>query len=273
MEQRALALLMAMIGAVSAQHLCDKGTFRDSRTGQCTPCPATSYTSTPNNQSHCNRCRMCSVGKFQTRFQCLAFADTVCGCQDGFMCTRHNCKSCKAHTTCKRGQQVEREGDSFKDRQCQDCQSGTFSNQDNGICKPWTDCSAKGLRVARNGSSTEDVTCAAPLASPVAATSSNWSKHRTPTHHDQPRSQDKYNGIAVIIAIVLVPCVSIPFALYVVMQTKRAQKKPVELAVKNNEDVPFALVVPVDNRCSWHCPEEEMGDWQLRQETAPKRPE
>ncbi|XP_032904163.1 tumor necrosis factor receptor superfamily member 9 [Amblyraja radiata] len=198
MEQRALALapvmVMAMIGAVAAQHLCAKGMFRDSKTGQCTPCPATSYTSTMNNQSHCNRCRMCAVGKSQTLFPCLATSNTVCECKEGYMCTRSDCKACKPHTTCKRGQRVEGEGDSFKDRRCRDCRSGTFSNQDNvGTCTPWTDCSATGLRVARNGSSTEDATCGAPLATPAAATSSNWSKHRTPTHPGQPWRQARWD--------------------------------------------------------------------------------
>ncbi|XP_069774728.1 tumor necrosis factor receptor superfamily member 9-like [Narcine bancroftii] len=264
-----LGLLLAVLTAlatVSAGSSCSAGSYRNAQTGQCTPCPATSYTSTQNNQPQCNRCRICSDGKFSIQFPCLATSNTICGCKPGYMCTTKNCKSCKPHLKCKKGQEVKQEGHSFRDTRCKDCESGTYSDRENGVCTPWTDCSAKGLQVVRNGSRIEDVICGSSLITPVAATNPRSPKLRTPVH---PKD-NKSDGIVAIIAIVLLPCIFIPFILYVMMQTRRMQNSTSK-DLKKNEEFLFALTA--DDRCSCHCPEEEIGDWQLRQETTPKPPE
>ncbi|XP_051895432.1 tumor necrosis factor receptor superfamily member 9-like [Pristis pectinata] len=269
-------LMFAVLATVVADSSCPAGSFRNIHTGQCSPCPATTYSVSPNNQSQCSRCRMCTGGKFEILHPCLATSNTVCGCKQGFMCTGKDCKSCKPHMKCKKGQEVEQKGDSFRDTKCKDCKSGTYSDTVDGVCKPWTDCSAKGLQVVRNGSRSENVMCGSPLTTPVPITNPGWFKPRTPTQPDRPKIQDNKNdGIVAVIAIVLLPCVFIPFTLYVVIQSKRKQK-PIPMDMKSNdvlEELPFALTVTTDDRCSCHSPEEETGDWQLRQETTPKPPE
>ncbi|XP_072101086.1 tumor necrosis factor receptor superfamily member 9-like [Mobula birostris] len=269
MEMGPWMVLFAVLTNVFAQSSCPAGSFRNIQTGQCTFCPATTYTDHENNKTQCNRCRMCTGGEFEIIYPCIATANTICQCKQGFMCTRSDCKSCKAHRKCKKGQEVTQKGDSFKDTQCKDCENGMYSDTENGVCKPWTDCSAKGLQVVRNGSRTEDVMCGSPPT--VATTSQGWGNHRTLMPPDPPRSQDNKNdGIIAVISVVLLPCVFIPFMLFVMVQSKKKQK-PDQLVVKNFEDFPLSFK---DNDvCSCHSPEEETGDWQLRQETTPKPPE
>ncbi|XP_059807634.1 tumor necrosis factor receptor superfamily member 9-like [Hypanus sabinus] len=272
MEMGPCVVLFAVLTTVFAQSSCPPGSFRDIHTDQCKICPATTYTDQPNNNSQCKRCHMCTGGQFEILHPCLATANTVCGCKQGFMCTRSDCKSCKPQRKCKKGQEVTQKGNSFKETQCKDCENDMYSDTEDGVCKPWTDCSAKGLQVVRNGSRTEDVTCGSFPT--VATTSQGRGKYRTLIPSDHPRNKDNKNdGIVAIIAIILLPCVFIPFMLFMMAQSKRKQD-PDQLVVKNIEDFPLTFTVPKDiDVCSCHSPEEETGDWQLRQETTPKPPE
>ncbi|XP_038629601.1 tumor necrosis factor receptor superfamily member 9-like [Scyliorhinus canicula] len=175
---------------------------------------------------------------------------------------------------CGKGQEVQEKGDSFKDTICSDCVHGTYSDTEGGACKPWTDCLAERRQVTRNGSRMGDQICGAPLPLTTVRSSSDRPTSRTPKQTDKPLIEGtaKNEGIAGIVAIIVLPCVFVPFTVYVAVQNRKKQKQ-LPLDVLNNEDLPVALVTAADDRCSYHCPEEEVGDWQLRQETNPKPPE
>ncbi|XP_067873314.1 tumor necrosis factor receptor superfamily member 9-like [Heterodontus francisci] len=253
---------------------CPAGSFLNFNSGQCIPCPAGSYTASPNTRRSCHRCQQCLGGKFLILAPCTGTSNTKCRCVEGFMCTTMDCRSCAAHKVCKKGQEVQQKGDSFNDTICSDCRNGTYSDTGVGVCKPWTDCLARGLEVARNGSRTEDVRCGSPLTTPMVPTSSGQPANRTPKQPGNPTIEGKRKNeeIAGIIAIILLPCIFIPFSLYIAVLTKKKQKH-LPPYLMNQEDLPVALITAGDDRCSCHCPEEEVGDWQLRQETTPKPPE
>uniref|UniRef100_UPI00398F3203 tumor necrosis factor receptor superfamily member 9-like n=1 Tax=Pristiophorus japonicus TaxID=55135 RepID=UPI00398F3203 len=269
-----LAVLVLLVLQTSGAGIpCSAGWFQ-SPTGQCTPCPAGSFTESTNSRPTCTRCQQCLIGKFVIEQPCMASSNTKCQCAEGYMCRGKDCKACIAHKVCKKGQEVQHKGDSKRDTVCRDCRNGTYSDTPGRACKPWTDCSAKGLQVVRSGSRTEDVLCGAPLTTPMVLTNSGRPTNRTPKQTDNPRIKDekkRNEGIAGIIAIILLPCVFLPFTLYIAVQSKKKQKH-FPLDVMNQEDLPVALVMAADDRCSCHCPEEEMGDWQLRQETTAKPP-
>ncbi|XP_067826166.1 tumor necrosis factor receptor superfamily member 9-like [Heptranchias perlo] len=271
MEFRSLLMLLVLLGAASSGKDCPAGSFLHNN--ECKSCPEKSYTDSRNTRSSCNRCRQCQGGKFLILKQCTAISNTKCGCDKGFFCTNKDCQSCAAHKVCGKGQEVLQKGDSYRNTVCRDCRNGNYSGTQGGVCKPWTDCLAKGLQVARNGSRTEDVMCGLPLITPTAPTSSRPSNipSKEPDTTDSG-GEKKNEGIAGIIAVILLPCVFITFGLYMAVLSRNKQKQ-LPLDMVNHEDLPVPLVTAGDDRCSCHCPEEEQGDWQLRQETVPKPPE
>ncbi|XP_078094649.1 tumor necrosis factor receptor superfamily member 9-like [Mustelus asterias] len=272
MESRALLLALVMLVKLTAGANCPAGQYLNNK--QCKPCPAGSYTESPNRGSRCKMCQPCQGGKFLILEACTGTSNTKCRCVEGFRCTTKECRSCQAHTVCAQGQDIQEKGNSFKDTICRDCPHGRYSNTEGGVCKPWTDCLAKGLQVIKNGSRSEDKTCGAPLTIRTFPTRSARPPHTTPNQPDKTPIEDEATneGIAGIVAIILLLCIFIPFTLYLAVQRIKKQKQ-LPLDVVNNEDLPVALVTAADDRCSCHCPEEEMGDWQLRQETTPKPPE
>ncbi|GCC36977.1 hypothetical protein chiPu_0015477 [Chiloscyllium punctatum] len=275
MESWPLLLVLLPLVKVSSDKDCPAGWYLDSNKHVCTPCPAGSYTENQNHGHFCNRCQLCTGGKFLALAPCTSTSNTKCRCVEGFMCANKECSSCQAHKACKKGQQVQQKGDSFRDTVCSNCRNGTYSNTEGGACRPWTDCLAKGLQVLRNGSQTEDVKCAAPMTTPPQLlTTSVRPTIRNPRQPDNPLIEDatKNEGIVGIVALILLSCTFIPFTLYFVVQNRKKQKH-LPLDVTNHDDLPVALVTAADDRCSCHCPEEEVGDWQLRQETNPKPPE
>ncbi|XP_020368915.1 tumor necrosis factor receptor superfamily member 9-like [Rhincodon typus] len=274
MESWPLLLVLFLLVKISSGKDCPAGWYLNSKNQECTPCPAGSYTENPNHGHSCNRCRQCIGGKFLILASCTSISNTKCQCVEGFMCTNKECKSCEAHKVCKKGQQVQQKGDSFRNTVCSDCRNGTYSDREGGVCKPWTDCSAKRLQVLRNGSQTEDAICGAPVTVPQLLTTSVRPTIGTPRQPDNPLIEDatKNEGIVGIAALILLSCSFIPFTLYLAVQNRK-KKKHLALDVTNHEDLPVALMTVGDDRCSCHCPEEEVGDWQLRQETTPKPPE
>ncbi|XP_078415365.1 tumor necrosis factor receptor superfamily member 9-like [Cetorhinus maximus] len=272
MEAAPLLALLVLSAKVTLGSDCSAGSFLNSQNEQCTTCPTGSYTESPNRSHSCKRCQLCYGGKFLILAPCTATSNIKCSCVEGFKCTNTKCTSCEAHKVCKKGQEMQKKGDSIRDTICRDCRHGTYSDTEGGVCKPWTDCLAEGLQVMRNGSQTEDNKCRVPLTTPTIPTSSVRLITRTPKQSVKPsEDESQIEGIAGIFAIVLLLCVFIPFGLFTVIQ--KIKQKHLPLDVVNHEDLPVALMTAVDDRCSYHCPEEEMGDWQLRQETTPKPPE
>ncbi|XP_041063085.1 tumor necrosis factor receptor superfamily member 9-like [Carcharodon carcharias] len=272
MEGALLLALLVLSVKVSLGSDCSAGSFLNSQNEKCTPCPAGSYTESPNRSHSCKRCQLCYGGKFLILESCTATSNTKCSCVEGFKCTTMECTSCEAHKVCKKGQEVQKKGDSFRDTICRDCRHGTYSNTEGEVCKSWTNCLEQGLQVMRIGSQTTDNICGDPLTIPTIPTSSVRLITRAPKQSKKPsEDESQIEGIAGIFAIILLLCIFIPFSLFIVVQ--RIKQKHLPLDVVNHEDLPVALVTAVDDRCSYHCPEEEMGDWQLRQETTPKPPE
>ncbi|XP_028308703.1 tumor necrosis factor receptor superfamily member 9a [Gouania willdenowi] len=103
-----------------------------------------------SNDKQCHRCRECLDPQIIVK-RCNASADTVCGCREGLICGDEPCTFCKA--TCGKGHQVV-------DGVCQPCPEGTFNNQSQSMCKPWTKRCPKGQSIVAEGDAFTDVKCA-----------------------------------------------------------------------------------------------------------------
>ncbi|NXH23518.1 TNR1B factor, partial [Bucco capensis] len=74
---------------------------------------------------------------------CSFNSSRVCQCRPGLFCqttVEHTCSRCQQHTLCKPGFGVKVRGTSASDVICEECPSGTFSDQTSNtdICKPHT---------------------------------------------------------------------------------------------------------------------------------------
>ncbi|XP_035663157.1 tumor necrosis factor receptor superfamily member 16-like [Branchiostoma floridae] len=133
--------------------LCDPGYFMVSPCADglrnstlCEMCKGRTFTPTHNNETSCVRCR-------EPNHVVYSEEDTpiACRCAKGFH-KRHS--TCVRNAFCRPGKGIHRGG-------CQHCPEGQFSNQYSNTqhCRPWTNCTAKGMITMSEGTSRRDVIC------------------------------------------------------------------------------------------------------------------
>ncbi|XP_029434165.1 tumor necrosis factor receptor superfamily member 9 isoform X2 [Rhinatrema bivittatum] len=141
-------LLGAVLPCEGERQSCPPGTFYNVRNcSGCIKCPAGSYSSQSDRLSYCHKCRICT-GIFKYKTSCSSTQNAQCQCPAGFRCIGENCNRCARN--CEAGQEQT---------DCTACSSGTFTDQINGFCRPWTNCTDQGLVLLANGTSKTDAVC------------------------------------------------------------------------------------------------------------------
>ncbi|NXT84738.1 TNR8 factor, partial [Zapornia atra] len=95
---------------------------------------------------------------------CSFNSSRVCECRPGLFCLLpvvNTCIRCQQHTVCQPGFGVKVRGTSTNDVTCEECPSGTFSDQNSStdICKPHTNCTALNKVALGKGNATHDQVC------------------------------------------------------------------------------------------------------------------
>ncbi|XP_038603026.1 tumor necrosis factor receptor superfamily member 18 [Tachyglossus aculeatus] len=104
----------------------------------------------------CNECR---TGH---QLPCPDTKDPDCKCPPGSYCGSEVCPNCVPFS-CKKGEEIQREGKFDFSFSCSPCPRGTYSNGDPGRCTPWIDCQTLGFLTVQPGNSTHNTLCAPPV--------------------------------------------------------------------------------------------------------------
>ncbi|XP_053545866.1 tumor necrosis factor receptor superfamily member 4 [Bombina bombina] len=118
---------------------------RNSKT-KCKPCGDREFNPMYTNDK-CRDCTVCETGSI-TEKVCTKTSDAICSCPKGSISLNSKNTAC----VCKIGHQIV-------EKECVPCPPGYFSNKENGVCRPWTNCSNIGEELMEKGSSTTDTKC------------------------------------------------------------------------------------------------------------------
>lgn len=225
---------------------CAAGTFCGNAANQtCFLCPANSFSSR-SGQKACDICRRCE-GIFRTKKICSTTSNTECECVPGFHCVGPGCAQCEQD--CEEGQEFTQEG-------CKDCASGTFYDQEHGVCRPWTDCALAGKPVLVAGSKDRDVVCGPDSAdfSPEAPSTAR------PTSAGPPDPSPQF--LIVLLMLTSTAVVILVFLLTLRRSMFSHGRKKLLYLLKQ----PFLSPVHTsqeEDACSCRFPEEEEGEGTL----------
>lgn len=116
----------------------------------CVPCEANTFT-TSSLSRKCLGCRQC-VESLVFVEKCTTTSDTVCRCKKGLTCGNDLCTFCVK--MCGTGQEPTDENS------CRTCPEGTFNNQTQQKCKPWsTKCPDPDQQIVAQGDAFSDIKC------------------------------------------------------------------------------------------------------------------
>ncbi|XP_029434166.1 tumor necrosis factor receptor superfamily member 9 isoform X3 [Rhinatrema bivittatum] len=240
-------LLGAVLPCEGERQSCPPGTFYNVRNcSGCIKCPAGSYSSQSDRLSYCHKCRICT-GIFKYKTSCSSTQNAQCQCPAGFRCIGENCNRCARN--CEAGQ--EQTGD-----YCTACSSGTFTDQINGFCRPWTNCTDQGLVLLANGTSKTDAVCgSSPTVKATVSSAASTSN---------PVGSVPYNPERSITVHVILTVISVLFLLCLVVVTMHVMRAWGRKKVKNGfRPVPNIQLVQTaeqEDACSCRFPEEEEGE-------------
>ncbi|NXS69091.1 TNR8 factor, partial [Pandion haliaetus] len=110
----------------------------------CMRCGPEQYVNEAFQKPRCDACVSCTKeSDLVEKEPCSFNSSRVCECRPGLFCQTpvlNTCIRCQQHTVCKPGFGVKVRGTSTNDVICEECPSGTFSDQNSStdICKPHT---------------------------------------------------------------------------------------------------------------------------------------
>ncbi|XP_070695918.1 tumor necrosis factor receptor superfamily member 9a [Pempheris klunzingeri] len=225
----------------------------------CTPCEPGTFTVDPKS-FRCTRCTQC-VGAHVLEKECTATSDTKCGCKEGLTCGNSRCSFCVK--TCGKGQEPT------ENRSCRPCPEGTFNDQIQQKCKPWsTKCPNPDQKIVAKGDTFTDIKCATTTttittsSTTVSLPTLGKSKKPDPTKEAQPL-------IYVITSIVLIAfsltiiIISIIAAMKIIQRRRKETRK--EKAKTENTKIQIIRTPTDDPRtliaveCSFHEAQQEQG--------------
>uniref|UniRef100_A0A3Q2E630 TNFR-Cys domain-containing protein n=1 Tax=Cyprinodon variegatus TaxID=28743 RepID=A0A3Q2E630_CYPVA len=167
------------------------------RSTSCLPCADGTYMENPTGKKQCNPCTICDKGSgLRLKIKCSRSSDTVCEALEGYFCidfVKGSCDAAKKHSSCKPGQYISKAGTSLSDTECSECSRGTFSNGSLTLCQPHTQCKELNLQLVKEGTTSTDAECG---------------------------EKNIYVAAAVGISVVLVVCVGIAVAVFVLWKKK-----------------------------------------------------
>nr|XP_009936340.1 PREDICTED: tumor necrosis factor receptor superfamily member 8 [Opisthocomus hoazin] len=131
----------------------------------CMRCGPEQYVNEALQKPQCDACVSCAKeSDLVEKEPCSFNSSRVCECRPGLFCqtpVQNTCMRCQKHTVCKPGFGVKVRGTSTNDVTCEQCPSGTFSDQNSStdICKPHTNCGELNKVVLSKGNATHDQVC------------------------------------------------------------------------------------------------------------------
>ncbi|XP_014021320.1 tumor necrosis factor receptor superfamily member 5 [Salmo salar] len=141
--------------------LCPPGTFLKKHcTTQaktdCGDCPADSYSEFSDRTENCQPCLKCQQVYARA---CTSTANANCSCGSGFLCSDHVCSKCEKEKKCRKGEELKRTGSREYTWKCVPCPNNTYSDTEQGHCKPLTQCGTFGFVVIFPGNKTHNSKC------------------------------------------------------------------------------------------------------------------
>ncbi|KFP46712.1 Tumor necrosis factor receptor superfamily member 8, partial [Cathartes aura] len=131
----------------------------------CMRCGPEQYVNEAFQKPRCDACVSCAKeSDLVEKEPCSFNSSRVCECRPGLFCQTpvlNTCIRCQQHTVCKPGFGVKVRGTSTNDVTCEECPSGTFSDQNSStdICKPHTNCAELNKVALSKGNATHDQVC------------------------------------------------------------------------------------------------------------------
>ncbi|NXH68091.1 TNR8 factor, partial [Hydrobates tethys] len=131
----------------------------------CMRCGPEQYVNEEFQKPRCDACVSCAKeSDLVEKEPCSFNSSRVCECRPGLFCQTpvlNTCIRCQQHTVCKPGFGVKVRGTSTNDVTCEECPSGTFSDQNSStdICKPHTNCAELNKVALSEGNATHDQVC------------------------------------------------------------------------------------------------------------------
>ncbi|KFV93806.1 Tumor necrosis factor receptor superfamily member 8, partial [Fulmarus glacialis] len=131
----------------------------------CMRCGPEQYVNEEFQKPRCDACVSCAKeSDLVEKEPCSFNSSRVCECRPGLFCQTpvlNTCIRCQQHTVCKPGFGVKVRGTSINDVTCEECPSGTFSDQNSStdICKPHTNCAELNKVALSEGNATHDQVC------------------------------------------------------------------------------------------------------------------
>ncbi|XP_012988400.1 tumor necrosis factor receptor superfamily member 18 isoform X1 [Esox lucius] len=140
--------------------LCPRGKFvkndctADLET-DCRDCPENSFSDSIDRLKECSPCHECQQ-VFTSK--CNQTANAKCSCHPGFLCSNLDCTKCE-QKKCSKGEEVKRTGSIEYTYKCVVCPNNTYSDTEEGPCKPLTRCEASGYVPIFPGNKTHNAQC------------------------------------------------------------------------------------------------------------------
>ncbi|XP_064823332.1 tumor necrosis factor receptor superfamily member 5-like [Oncorhynchus masou masou] len=141
--------------------LCPPGTFLKKHCTthaktECGDCPADSYSEFSDRLENCQPCLKCQQVYARA---CTPTANANCLCGSGFLCSDHVCSNCEKEKRCRKGEELKRTGSREYTWKCVPCSNNTYSDTEQGHCKPLTQCDTHGFIVIFPGNKTHNSKC------------------------------------------------------------------------------------------------------------------
>ncbi|XP_027643923.1 tumor necrosis factor receptor superfamily member 8 isoform X1 [Falco peregrinus] len=131
----------------------------------CMTCGPEQYVNEELGKPQCDACVLCAKeSELVEKKPCSFNSSRVCECRPGLFCqmaVKNTCLRCQQHAVCKPGFGVKVRGTSTNDVTCEECPSGTFSDQSSStdVCKPHTNCAKLNKVAVSEGNATHDQVC------------------------------------------------------------------------------------------------------------------
>ncbi|KAM6045828.1 tumor necrosis factor receptor superfamily member 8 isoform 2-T3 [Theristicus caerulescens] len=171
----------------------------------CMRCGPEQYVNKESQKPRCDACVSCAKeSDLVEKEPCSFNSSRVCECRPGLFCQTpvlNTCIRCQQHTVCKPGFGVKVRGTSTNDVTCEECPSGTFSDQNSStdICKPHTNCAELNKVALSKGNATHDQVCLDQLPTYLTPSTLSIRFSNETNNSDLRRSEENLVTIASIL--------------------------------------------------------------------------
>ncbi|KAJ7998465.1 hypothetical protein DPEC_G00205220 [Dallia pectoralis] len=122
----------------------------------CRECPENFYSDGHDRLPICSPCLKCQQ---DVTSKCTLTTNANCSCYRGFLCSDHYCETCEQNN-CRKGEELNKAGTIKYMYTCNPCPNNTYSDTEEGSCKPLTKCEEFGY--VFRGNKTHDAKCGPP---------------------------------------------------------------------------------------------------------------